>query len=158
MKGLAQGQTKNLGQRRPRVSWVPAQCQLLGPWLTSQRSRAGDLGSIPALDSPLSVRDGNHEMVASGKLWPMLVAVTLCVLFCLGALVEAYPPKPENPGDDASPEEMAKYFSALRHYINLVTRQRYGKRSSPEALMSELLFGDSSDHADRSRYEDSYLW
>lgn len=64
MKGLAQGQTKNLGQRRPRVSWVPAQCQLLGPWLTSQRSRAGDLGSIPALDSPLSVRDGNHEVRA----------------------------------------------------------------------------------------------
>ncbi|XP_043359428.1 uncharacterized protein LOC119849015 isoform X1 [Dermochelys coriacea] len=91
---------------------------------TSQQSKAGDLGSIPALDSPLSVRDGNREMVASVKLWPMLVAVTLCVLFCLGALVEAYPPKPENPGDDASPEEMAKYFSALRHYINLVTRQR----------------------------------
>ncbi|XP_043359429.1 peptide YY-like isoform X2 [Dermochelys coriacea] len=125
---------------------------------TSQQSKAGDLGSIPALDSPLSVRDGNREMVASVKLWPMLVAVTLCVLFCLGALVEAYPPKPENPGDDASPEEMAKYFSALRHYINLVTRQRYGKRSSPEALMSEMLFGDSSDHAGRSRYEDSYLW
>ncbi|XP_032647161.1 peptide YY-like [Chelonoidis abingdonii] len=97
-------------------------------------------------------------MVASAKLWPMLVAVTLCVLFCLGALVEAYPPKPENPGDNASPEEMAKYFSALRHYINLVTRQRYGKRSSPEALMSELLFGDSGDHTGRSRYEDSYLW
>ncbi|KAJ7313712.1 hypothetical protein JRQ81_005345 [Phrynocephalus forsythii] len=104
-------------------------------------------------------------MVVSVKPWPLVIAVTLCILFCLGTLVDAYPPKPESPGDDASPEEMAKYFSALRHYINLVTRQRYGKRSSPEALMSELIFGDSSsssssnsDHNTRSRYDDSYMW
>ncbi|XP_072859024.2 peptide YY [Pogona vitticeps] len=103
-------------------------------------------------------------MVVSVKPWPLMIAVTLCILFCLGTLVDAYPPKPESPGDDASPEEMAKYFSALRHYINLVTRQRYGKRSSPEALMSELIFGDSSssssssDHNTRSRYDDSYMW
>ncbi|XP_048373674.1 goannatyrotoxin-Vere1-like [Sphaerodactylus townsendi] len=100
-------------------------------------------------------------MVASPKPWSLMMAVTLCILFCLGALVDAYPPKPESPGDDASPEEMAKYFSALRHYINLVTRQRYGKRASPETLMSELIFGDSSssnDHNGRSRFDDSYMW
>ncbi|XP_015273014.1 PREDICTED: goannatyrotoxin-Vere1-like [Gekko japonicus] len=102
-------------------------------------------------------------MVASLKPWPLVIAVALCVLFCLGTLVDAYPPKPESPGDDASPEEMAKYFSALRHYINLVTRQRYGKRASPETLMSELIFGDSSssnnnDQNGRSRFDDSYMW
>ncbi|XP_077169819.1 goannatyrotoxin-Vere1-like [Paroedura picta] len=99
-------------------------------------------------------------MVASLKPWTLVIAVTLSILFCLGAIIDAYPPKPESPGDDASPEEMAKYFSALRHYINLVTRQRYGKRASPETLMSDLILGGSSnnDQNGRSRFDDSYIW
>uniref|UniRef100_A0A670J7C1 Peptide YY n=1 Tax=Podarcis muralis TaxID=64176 RepID=A0A670J7C1_PODMU len=78
-------------------------------------------------------------MVASLKPWPLVIAVTLCVLFCLGTLVDAYPPKPESPGEDASPEEMAKYFSALRHYINLVTRQSIPSNISPMKIGTSYL-------------------
>uniref|UniRef100_A0A8C6SH13 Peptide YYa n=1 Tax=Neogobius melanostomus TaxID=47308 RepID=A0A8C6SH13_9GOBI len=91
------------------------------------------------------------------KPWTVLVAVFLCVLMCLSTLSDAYPPKPENPGEDAAPEELAKYYTALRHYINLITRQRYGKRSAQEDVVSELLFGsDSRDQ--RSRFDDSFMW
>ncbi|XP_064030522.1 peptide YY-like isoform X2 [Pogoniulus pusillus] len=94
-------------------------------------------------------------MVTSPRAWHVLAAVALCALLCLDVLAAAYPPKPESPGDDASPEELARYFSALRHYINLVTRQRYGKRANPEAAVLELLRGASSD---RSRFDDDSAW
>ncbi|XP_074176371.1 peptide YY isoform X2 [Rhinolophus sinicus] len=83
--------------------------------------------------------------------WPAMATVLLALLACLGALVDAYPTKPEAPGADASPEELSRYYASLRHYLNLVTRQRYGKRDSPEALLSKLLFPDGQDSSVKSR-------
>ncbi|XP_030231877.1 peptide YY-A [Gadus morhua] len=97
-------------------------------------------------------------MAVMMKTWTVLVALVLCVLVCLGTLADAYPPKPENPGEDAAPEELAKYYTALRHYINLITRQRYGKRSAQEDVMAELMFGRDSTRDQRSRYDDTYMW
>ncbi|XP_008836374.1 peptide YY [Nannospalax galili] len=98
-------------------------------------------------------------MVTVRRPWPALAAVLLALLACLGALVDAYPSKPEAPGDDASPEELSRYYASLRHYLNLVTRQRYGKRDIQEALFSKLLFpNDSEDLPVRSRPEGAYPW
>ncbi|XP_068118204.1 peptide YY-like [Hyperolius riggenbachi] len=127
----------------------------------------------------------NTKMGVSLKLLPCIVAITICVLASLGTFVEGFPPKPEVPGKDATPEEKNKYLIALRHYINLVTRQRHGKRDSPDdyllsdlhgdngnyntrsqygkrdstddfLLLSDLLTGDDENYISRSRYDDSY--
>ncbi|XP_061562386.1 peptide YYb [Phycodurus eques] len=88
----------------------------------------------------------------------MLAAVLLCLLVFWSSLADAYPPQPESPGNNASPEDWAKYHTAVRHYVNLITRQRYGKRSSPEQAMAWLLFGaDPSEDADpRSDYNSGW--
>ncbi|KAI4807605.1 hypothetical protein KUCAC02_027403 [Chaenocephalus aceratus] len=92
------------------------------------------------------------------RSWMMPAAVVLCLLVCLSSFADAYPPKPESPGSDASPEDWAKYHSAIRHYVNLITRQRYGKRATPEQAVARLLFGaDSSQDAEpRSEYGDQW--
>uniref|UniRef100_F7GDQ1 Peptide YY n=1 Tax=Monodelphis domestica TaxID=13616 RepID=F7GDQ1_MONDO len=90
--------------------------------------------------------------------WTMSAAVLLALLACLGALVEGYPSKPEAPSADASPEELSRYYASLRHYLNLVTRQRYGKRDSTEAGLAEKLFPDDSGNQNsKSGSEEPYV-
>ncbi|KAA0725544.1 Peptide YY [Triplophysa tibetana] len=96
-------------------------------------------------------------MACGMRSWTVLVALVLCVIVCLSSLAEAYPPKPEPPAGGMDRDELAKYQTALRHYVNLITRQRYGKRSSPEAVVAELLFGDDEQDI-RPRVEDSLVW
>ncbi|XP_045842072.1 peptide YY isoform X2 [Meles meles] len=90
-------------------------------------------------------------MVTVRRPWPAVATMLLALLACLGALVHAYPSKPEAPGEDASPEELSRYYASLRHYLNLVTRQRYGKRDIPEAVLAKLLFPDDEDRRVKTR-------
>ncbi|XP_068920371.1 peptide YY [Petaurus breviceps papuanus] len=98
-------------------------------------------------------------MMTVRRPWTISAAVLLALLTCLGSLVEGYPSKPKAPSGDASPEELSRYYASLWHYLNLVTRQRYGKRDSTEARLAEILFTDSSGNQNsKSGLEEPYVW
>ncbi|XP_077454736.1 peptide YY-like [Stigmatopora argus] len=91
----------------------------------------------------------------------MSLVVVLLLLACVHSGIDAYPRKPVSPKEGAPPEEMAKYYSALRHYINLITRQRYGKRDSPDTVFSDVLVKESAETIPGSsfvRYDELPMW
>ncbi|XP_042345646.1 peptide YY-like isoform X2 [Plectropomus leopardus] len=87
--------------------------------------------------------------------------LALCLLACIQSGINAYPAKPASPREGAPPEELAKYYSALRHYINLITRQRYGKRDVPDTVFSDVFVSESTESIPGSnyiRYDGLPLW
>ncbi|XP_070691416.1 peptide YY-like [Pempheris klunzingeri] len=90
-----------------------------------------------------------------------LSILALCLLACIHSGTNAYPAKPASPREGAPPDELANYYSALRHYINLITRQRYGKRDNPDTVFSDVLVRESTESIPGSnyvRYEELPLW
>lgn len=78
------------------------------------------------------------QMANTQRSWIVFAALAICLLACWNNFADAYPPKPESPGSNASPEDWAKYQAAVRHYVNLITRQRSAQRRVGKQLITPL--------------------
>ncbi|XP_052526737.1 pancreatic hormone-like [Tympanuchus pallidicinctus] len=65
----------------------------------------------------------------------LLLACSLLLLAAPHAA--AGPSQPSYPGDDAPVEDLIRFYNDLQQYLNVVTRHRYGRRSSSQALCEE---------------------
>uniref|UniRef100_A0A8C4WVD0 Uncharacterized protein n=1 Tax=Eptatretus burgeri TaxID=7764 RepID=A0A8C4WVD0_EPTBU len=59
-------------------------------------------------------------------------------------LCSAFPRQPLAPPVNASPEDIMKYMNAVRHYLNLITRQRYGRHSKLDDQVRRGLIREST--------------
>ncbi|XP_074915729.1 pancreatic polypeptide-like [Chelonoidis abingdonii] len=82
---------------------------------------------------------GTHpsQMVAPCRRWASLFSLTCCVALLLGHLGSAAPMHPKYPGDNAPVEDLVQFYNELQQYLNMVTRPRYGKRSSIRTLSGD---------------------
>ncbi|XP_067396987.1 pancreatic polypeptide-like [Emydura macquarii macquarii] len=103
-----------------------------------QRREQRDPASLPSTDpciAPhLCTAPRWIRMVAPRRHWAPLVSLTCCVALLVGHLAGAAPMHPKYPGDDAPVEELAQFYNELQQYLNMITRPRYGKRSSSRTL------------------------
>ncbi|XP_031456376.1 pancreatic prohormone [Phasianus colchicus] len=69
--------------------------------------------------------------------WASLLLLACSLLLFAVPPTTAGPSQPTYPGDDAPVEDLIRFYNDLQQYLNVVTRHRYGRRSSSRALCEE---------------------